>query len=181
MSGTRKLAAFGCAFVLLAVVLVPTAAVGSARSQSSVSSQSSVTVHVIVETNAGATGNVDPSTASALPGTAACDVDVPKDSDGGVVFDTAVADGCILEWDYYSFDCCGRFVTSIDGLRGDAGTCLADPPEVSTCGFHCVLYNFGVCQAWYFYQNGQLSNEGIDDYTADDGDTLRWVHRNTPP
>lgn len=164
MSRKRQVTTCGWAIVLLTVVMVPVAAVGTAQAQSS------VTVHLIVETNAGASQNLDPGQTSALPGTAECDVQVPEGADGGVVLDQAVADLCILEWDYQNYDCCGRFVTSIDGLRADGFTCLLWAEDVAD-----------VCDWWEHHVNGTAVSYGIDGYSAQDGDTVRWEYRNTPP
>lgn len=123
------------------------------------------TVHLVVETHPTARADVEPGQAPGpAPGTAECDVTVPAGADGGAVLDRAVETGCIASWDFTTFSG-QRFVTSIDRWRAPGLTCLA--------------FEVGVCDWWQYHVNGETAGFGVDGYSAEDGDTNRWVYRNT--
>lgn len=124
-----------------------------------------INVTLTIETHASVRAGLNASQLpDRVPGTASCQLTVHNNSSGAEVLDEAVATGCIEEWDYDSFDE-GRFVTSIDNLRAPGYTCLA--------------FALGVCDWWEFHVNGTLSAVGLDEYEADEGDTNRWLYRNT--
>lgn len=122
-------------------------------------------VHLVVETHAAVRAGLTPSDVpQETPGTGECDVQVPVEADGAAVLDAAVEKDCIVEWDHEEFDG-ARFVTSIDRLRAPGLTCLA--------------FAVGICDWWEFSVNGQTAGYGIDGYTAEDGDQIDWLYRNT--
>lgn len=123
-----------------------------------------VTVHLTVETHVGDRAGLSPAETSDLPGTASCQVIVPAGSDGTEVLDAATTSGCITGWEgqQTSF---GTYIVAIDDMRAD--------------GFTCLLFAAGVCDWWEHSVNGQTVGYGAGDYTAEDGDTVRWQYRNT--
>lgn len=123
-----------------------------------------VSVGLLVHTDLAEGLGLDPGEPSLLVGTAQCGVEVPAGSDAGDVLDQAVADGCILEWDYNEFDG-NRFVVSVDGLRA--------------VGEVCILWELGVCQYWEFRLNGTSVGFGIDNYSAATGDQLEFYLHTT--
>lgn len=92
-------------------------------------------------------------------GVAGCDLTVQDANDdgaidGGEVLDAADQDGCIVGWDYTVFDCCGRFVTSVDGLDE-------------------VQWPVG----WWTIQiDGVWADDGIDTMDLSDGQSLEFVY-----
>lgn len=124
-----------------------------------------VTVHLVVATHVTDRAGIAPTELpDPAPGTGVCDVTVPDGADGGVILDAAVEDGCIEGWDHQTFDG-DRFVTSIDRWRAPGYTCLA--------------FSVGICDWWEHHLNGESADVGIDGYEASDGDTVRWLYRNT--
>ncbi|HVL87060.1 MAG TPA: CARDB domain-containing protein [Candidatus Thermoplasmatota archaeon] len=74
--------------------------------------------------------------------------------DGGEVLDAAAASGCVSGWEFGSSSCCGRFVTSVDGLA-----------------------EAGWPASWWLLQiDGFGSWVGIDDMDLLSGQSLELVH-----
>lgn len=147
--------------IILLVALASAPLSGTAIAQTT----ETVTVHLEVETHVTERAGEDPGTLpGSTPGTAVCDVEVADGADGGNVLDAAVANGCIASWDHTEFDG-DRFVTEIDRLEAPGLTCLA--------------FAVGVCDFWEYHVNGTVAGFGIDGYSAEDGDTNRWLYRNT--
>lgn len=124
-----------------------------------------VTVTLTVETHVTDRAGLAPADApSQIPGTASCQVEVPHGSDGTVLLDEATQADCITGWQGQDTGQ-GTFVTAIDGWQAPGLTCLA--------------FSVGVCDWWAHNVNGASVGYGIDDYTAEDGDHVRWLYRNT--
>lgn len=92
-------------------------------------------------------------------GIAGCQLTVPDADgddtvDGGEVLDEATATGCISGWDHETSDCCGRYVTSVDG-RDEVGW---------------------PAPWWMIQLNGQSASVGIDGMALEDGDALSLVY-----
>lgn len=147
--------------VLAAGALVGVTLPGTATATTSDTAE----VHLVVETHLTARAGYDAGQApDAVPGTGECTVEVAEGADGGDVLDAAVDEGCIAGWDYDEFGG-DRFVTSIDRLRAP--------------GLSCLAYSAGLCDWWEYHVNGETASYGIDEYSAEDGDTNRWLYRNT--
>lgn len=146
------------AILLMTVLLLPAMAAAGA------SQPETATISLVVETQASATAGLPAGDLHEAPGHAACQVLVPVGSDGGVVLDQATADGCISGWDHTTF-AGERFVSSIDGLGAP--------------GLTCLLFTVGVCDFWEHSVNDRTAAFGIDGYTAEDGDAIGWLYRNT--
>lgn len=147
------------------VVLAAAALVGVTLPGTAASPSDTAEIDLVVETHPTARAGLEASQApDAVPGTGECTVEVPEGADGGDVLDAAVDEGCIAEW---SHDEVGddRFVTSIDNVRAP--------------GLSCLAYSAGVCDWWEYHVNGETASYGIDEYSAEDGDTNRWLYRNT--
>lgn len=123
-----------------------------------VSTTSGVIVTLLVHTDLAGAADGEPGSPDVLPGTATCDLAVGSGADAGDVLDAGVEAGCVDEWSYDTFDG-ARFVVSIDNLRAEGLTCLAWPVA---------------CQFWEFRVEGDPVQFGIDDYEADDGDTVEF-------
>lgn len=124
-----------------------------------------VTVELTVETHIAQTLGFDEGQPDQdLPATATCTLTILEDDDGGDLLNEAEAVGCIEGWDHTSFEG-ERFVTAIDDWSADGYTCLA--------------FMVGVCDWWEHNVNGDLAGFGIDGYSAEDGDQVRWVYQNT--
>lgn len=129
---------------------------------------SAATVSLTVETHATDRAGLAPADAPApVPGTASCTVEVSDGADGGEILDQATEDGCIAGWDYDEFDGEGRFVTAIDRWQAPGYTCLA------------LIAGVPACDWWEHHVNGEPASFGIDGYSAEDGDDVRWLYRNT--
>ncbi len=92
-------------------------------------------------------------------GIAGCQLTVPDADgdgavDGGEVLDEATATGCISGWDHQTSDCCGRYVTSVDG-RGQIGW---------------------PAPWWMLQLNSQAASVGIDGMALQDGDALSLIY-----
>lgn len=131
----------------------------SPLAEDGVSTTNEVTVTLLVHTDLADVAGQDPGSPDALPGTGTCELDVDSGANAGEVLDKGVETGCIDEWSYDTFDG-ARFVVSIDNLRAEGLTCLAWPVA---------------CQFWEFIVNGEPMQSGIDDYQADDSDTVEFL------
>lgn len=106
--------------------------------------------------------------------TSDCTVTVPAGSDGRDVLDAAVTAGCIDAWDFDTHPLFGAFLTGITGpgnadstdARGDAGF-VCNAPAVGGD----LFYSF-----WGIEQDGGAAPTGIDGYSANDGDSLRFEY-----
>lgn len=124
-----------------------------------------VTVSLTVETHVTDRAGLAPADLpDPVPGTASCDVEVPHGADGTVLLDEATQDDCISGWEGQDTSQ-GTFVTAIDGWQAPGLTCLA--------------FGAGVCDWWEHNVNGESAGYGADGYTAEDGDHVRWLYRNT--
>jgi hypothetical protein len=137
--------------VLIATLMLATALSGASAVSGELTNQSAATVTLVVENPF-----TSPLGLDSLPGTAACGVTVLAGANGGDVLESALENGCILEWDFDEFDG-DRFVSSIDGLRG-----------------LCPLWP-DVCFFWLFSINDTPASHGIDGYAAADGDTVTFT------
>lgn len=101
-----------------------------------------VTVRLVVDT--------------ALPGAPAlhdCLVSVPADATAADALDAALAQGCIREWSGTEYPGYGRFVDSIDHVRG-----------------------VPVASYWQVQVNGVAASTGVDSTFLADADTLRFAY-----
>lgn len=92
----------------------------------------------------------------AAPRPVSCAVVVPAGSDGAAVLSKAKSDGCIIEYTLVNRPPYGRFVLSIDHVRGAA--------EVLDATY------------WSMTLNGAYTSFGIDGYQAANGHRLGFTY-----
>ncbi len=132
---------------------VPAASAGSMAPPSPGGSRSSGAVQVVLT----ATGP-GPVTHGSGQVTAACPVTVAEGSDGSSVLDAAVASGCLQSYDLVAFAGLGNFVNCIDSV------CSGPDPNKAGCWF------------WGMFENGLLTEYGVDGFRAAEGDVLSFAY-----
>lgn len=91
------------------------------------------------------------------------DTDGDDRIDGAEALDQAADEGCILGWDSVFFDCCGRFVTMVDGLEKQGATETGWPT------------------GWWIVQvDGQATDVGVDQLDLGDGQDLGFAYYTGP-
>lgn len=142
--------ALGALFASLLTVILPTA--GGATTQ---------LVQVNLEVSLGAPTELD----------SPCVVIVPESSDGVVVLDAGVGNGCIASYKLVHFPF-GDFVDCIEPFDVLGGS---DREEFCTVQAGPVLVAF-----WLMFENGSPACYGVRDFRAHSGDVLEFSYAAAP-